>query len=327
MSDEDILSQDEIDALLDGVDCGDIGEPEEIDDAGSLDGPRKFDFAAQNAIVAGRMPAIDRINEEFARNLRDSIMSMIRRTTEIKVREISLIKFSEYRPSIVQPCCLNLVRIRPLRGTAMFVMNEDLGYSLVEHFYGGVGRAKPGLAERKLAPTELRVLDLLLKLVIRDLETAWRHVLAITIEHIGTETNPQMINIVGQTDIVLLNVFEFDIEGCSGELHFCMPYTMIEPVRQQLDAGGDSAELDEIDEQWSSELKAGMLYCPLEINASMLTFELSLEEVMNLKTGDIIPVEMPETGRLFIESVPSYHVKTGVSGDNFAVQLLDRITY
>ena len=138
MATQDVLSQDEIDALLHGVDDGNI---ETGSDEPLLDGvARGYDFNSQDRIVRGRLPTLEMINERFARNLRVSIFNLLRRQAELSVSGVQMLKFAEYIHSLYVPTSLNLIKIKPLRGTALFVIDPKLVFILVDNFFGGEGR-------------------------------------------------------------------------------------------------------------------------------------------------------------------------------------------
>lgn len=321
MSSNDLLSQDEIDALLHGVDGGDV-ETEGGDDLADGEA-RQYDFASQDRIVRGRMPTLEMINERFARHFRISLFNMLRRTAEISVSGIQMLKFGEYVHSLFVPTSLNLVKIKPLRGTSLFVIDPKLVFMVVDNFFGGSGRHAK-IEGRDFTPTEWRVVHMLLKQAFKDMQEAWAPVLDIEYEYQASEVNPQFANIVSPTEVVVISTFHIDLEGGGGDMHVTMPYSMIEPIRDLLDAGVQSDRSD-IDERWTKSLQEEMCSADVEISSTFLNTEISLGEVVNLKAGDIIPVELPEQVTLIVEDIPVFKGSFGVSHGHMSVKIKDKI--
>ena len=235
MSARDILSQDEIDALINGVDDGAVETESDVPrDPNAVE---TFNFATQDRIIRGRLPTLEMINERFARHFRIGLFNMMRRTPVVEIRGLEMLKFSEYVQSLYVPTNLNLTRIKPLNGTALFVIEPKLVFTIVDNFFGGDGRFPTKIEGREFTPTELRVIQLILQQAYADQKEAWSPVLALSYEHVQSEINPQFANIVSPSEIVVVSRFYVELEGGGGELHVTLPYSMIEPFREQLDAG------------------------------------------------------------------------------------------
>jgi len=322
MATNDVLSQDEIDALLHGVDNGDVETSKE--NAPAPSGAQSYDLASQERIVRGRMPTLEMINERFARHLRISLFNMLRFAAEISVKNIRILKFSEYVRSLFVPTSLNLVRIRPLRGTALFVVNPQLVFMLVDNFFGGDGRFRAKIEGRDFTPTEMRVVGMLLDLAFVDIKEAWAPVMNLDFEYINSEVNPQFANIVSPTEVVVVSTFHIELEGGGGDLNITMPYSMIEPIRDVLDAGIQS-DRSEVDERWLRSLREEIVEAPVDVVGVLAETELTLSEVLHLKPGDIIPFEMPETTALKAEGLPVIRGHFGVHHGQNAVQVAEHI--
>ena len=291
MSVNDLLSQEEIDALLHGVGNGDIDTDGDDD---LFDGEaRSYDFASQDRIVRGRLPTLEMINERFARLLRISLFNMLRRSAEIAVGGVQMLKFAEYVHSLFVPTSLNLTKVTPLRGTALFVMDPKLVFIVVDNFFGGEGKFHTKIEGREFTPTELRVIQMMLRQVYKDLKEAWAPVMPLEFSFINSEVNPQFANIVSPTEVVVVSSFRIDLEGGGGDLHVTMPYSMIEPIRDQLDAGVQS-DRTEIDERWTMSLREEMKQAKVGVKSTLVETQLTLRDVVNLKPGDIIPIDLPE---------------------------------
>jgi flagellar motor switch protein FliM len=317
----DLLSQDEIDALLHGVDDVDEVEEEVVEkDASAVD----FDFSSQDRIVRGRMPTLELINERFARHMRISLFNMLRKTAEVSINGVQMMKFGEYQNTLYVPTSLNMVRFRPLKGTALITMEARLVFILVENFFGGDGRFHARIEGREFTPTERRIVQLLLKIVFEDYKEAWSPVMGVEFEYLDSEVNPSMANIVSPTEVIVVSSFHIEVDGGGGDFHVVMPYSMVEPIRELLDAGVQSDKM-ETDVRWSTALREEIMDVPVNFRVDLLEQDISLRDLMELQPGDIIPVTMPEHAVMFVEELPTFRVKMGRSGENLAVQVSEKI--
>ncbi|HHM04118.1 MAG TPA: flagellar motor switch protein FliM [Gammaproteobacteria bacterium] len=318
MSVNDILTQDEIDALLHGVNAGDVET--EADEAPADGEVRSYDFASQDRIVRGRMPTLEMINERFSRHFRVSLFNMLRRSAEISIGGVQMIKFGEYVHSLFVPTSLNLVKVKPLRGTALFVLDPKLVFITVDNYFGGEGRFYTKIEGRDFTPTEMRVIELMLARAFVDLAEAWRPVMAVEFEYINSEVNPQFANIVSPTEVVVVTTFHVELDGGGGDFHVTLPYSMVEPIRELLDAGVQS-DRAETDERWTVSLREEMKEAEVELSSTLTYVDLSLNDILKLKPGDVIPVELPETVTLRAEGIPVFRGAFGVSNGMNAIKI------
>ncbi len=319
MSPEKILSQDEIDALIHGIDAGAVDtEPPPISDEA-----RAFDFRNQMRIVRGRMPTLEMINERFARLFRVDLYNLLRRSPEIGVGPVQTKKFSEYVHTLHVPTSLNLVKINPFRGTALVVLDPKLVFTVVDNFFGGNGRLAK-IEGRDFTATEQRVIHMLLRSAFADLREAWSHVSTIEIEYLQSEINPHFANIVSPSEIVVVTSFHIELDGGGGDLHVTMPYAMLEPLRDVLLAGVQS-DRAEHDERWLHALREEIDDAEIEMSTLLGRSSLSLAEVLNLKPGDVIPCDFNGKVTLLAESVPMFRGSFGLSRGQQAVKIDGRI--
>lgn len=316
----DILSQDEIDALLHGVDEGEIDT--ETDEPLEGDEVRPYDFTSQDRIVRGRLPTLEMINERFARALRGSLFGLLRRSTEVSAGSVQLLKFSEYVQSLFMPASMNLVTLRPLRGTALFVLDPRLVFILVENFFGGAGRFPSKLEGREFTPTEMRVVQMVLEEVFEDLKEAWRPVLDVNFSHQRMEVNPHFANIVSPSEVVVATVFHVELEGGGGDLHVTLPYAMLEPIKERLDAGIQS-DRGEHDLHWFNALRRALSAASVTMEARLTDAQIRLRELMALAPGDVVPVDLPDLVDARVEGVPVLRAKFGVWQGNLALKVVE----
>ncbi|MEJ6655583.1 MAG: flagellar motor switch protein FliM, partial [Pseudomonas sp.] len=218
MAVQDLLSQDEIDALLHGVDEGVIDDQHDSE-PGAV---KSYDLTSQDRIVRGRMPTLEMINERFARYTRISMFNLLRRSADVSVGGVQVMKFGEYVHTLYVPTSLNLVKMKPLRGTALFILDARLVFKLVDNFFGGDGRHAK-IEGREFTPTELRVVRMVLEQSFADLREAWQAVKDVQFEYVNSEVNPALANIVSPSEVVVVSTFHIELEGGGGEMKVTMP--------------------------------------------------------------------------------------------------------
>ncbi len=319
MSVQDLLSQDEIDALLHGVDDGDI----ETEADSEVDGAQSYDLTSQERIVRGRMPTLEMINERFARYTRISLFNILRRSADVSVGGVQILKFGEYVHTLYVPTSLNLVKIRPLRGTSLFIMDAKLVFKLVDNFFGGDGRHAK-IEGREFTPTETRIVKMLLDQIFIDLREAWAPVLKVEFDYLNSEVNPSMANIVSPSEVVVISTFHIELDGGGGDLHVTMPYSMLEPIREVLDAGVQS-DVDDKDERWVKALRADIMDARVNLEMTVARRQVTLRDILEMEAGDVIPVEIPDELILRANGIPTFRGKLGLSRSSLAFKVSDQI--
>ncbi len=317
MSVNDLLSQDEVDALLHGVDSGDVETEQDAPPAG---GVSSFDFAHQDRIVRGRMPTLEIINERFARHFRVSLFNQLRRSADISADGIEMVKFSEYIHRLLVPTSLNLVRAKPLRGTCLFVFDPNLVFTVVDCFFGGDGRYHAKIEGRDFTTMENRVVHILLEHVFRDLKEAWSGVMKVDFEYLNTEVNPQFANIVSPSEVVVVSSFHIELEQGGGDFHVTMPYSMVEPMREMLDAGLQS-DRGEVDERWTRALQEEIKLADVEICSSLPDTRISMRTLVDLQPGDVIPIAEPEHVTVRVGDIPLFRGTLGKHRGHVSVKM------
>jgi flagellar motor switch protein FliM len=319
VSDDKILDQAEIDALIHGVDSGKVDTTPDV-------GPnevRSYDFNNQMRIVRGRMPTLEMINERFARIFRVNLYNMLRRSPEISVQPIQVKKFSEYVHTLHVPTSLNLVKMNPLRGTGLIVLEPKLVFAVVDNFFGGTGRHAK-IEGREFTATEQRIIHMVLRSVFADLHEAWSHVAPLEFEFVQSEINPHFANIVSPSEIVVITSFHIELDGGGGNLHVTMPYSMIEPLREILDAGVASDRVEK-DERWAICLREEIEDAEVQLTTRLGRSHITLETLLNMKPGDIVPCDFTGKVTVLAEDVPLFRGTYGLSHGFQAVKLEERV--
>jgi flagellar motor switch protein FliM len=318
----DFLSQDEVDALLKGV-TGETDEPESADSGEG--GVRGYNLGTQERIVRGRMPTLELINERFARYLRIGLFNYMHRTTEISVGPIRVQKYSEFIRNLVVPTNLNLVAAKPLRGTSLFVFDPNLVFLVVDNMFGGDGRFHTRVEGRDFTPTEQRIIQGLLNVVFSEYSRSWKPVYDINFEYIRSEMNSQFANIATPSEIVISTSFTLEFGGTAADMHICFPYSMVEPIRDLLYSSMQSDQLSS-DHRWIIMLRKQLKDAEVEISARLASTTVTLGQILKMKTGDIIPLHIPEVIVAHVDDIPLMECRYGQQGGQYALKIEKFIT-
>ncbi|MFT3851041.1 MAG: flagellar motor switch protein FliM [Propionivibrio sp.] len=313
----DFLSQDEVDALLKGV-TGESDEPESTEEGEG--GVRVYNLGTQERIVRGRMPTLELINERFARYLRIGLFNYMHRTTEISVGPIRVQKYSEFIRNLVVPTNLNLVAAKPLRGTSLFVFDPNLVFLVVDNMFGGDGRFHTRVEGRDFTPTEQRIIRGLLNVVFTEYSRSWKPVYDLSFEYIRSEMNSQFANIATPSEIVISTTFSLEFGGTAADMHICFPYSMVEPIRDLLYSSMQSDQLSS-DQRWIVMLRRQLKDAEVEIAAQLATTTVSLGQILKMKTGDIIPINIPEMIVANVDNIPLMECRYGQQGGQYALKI------
>lgn len=313
----DFLSQDEVDALLKGV-TGEADEPEQ--GSGDDGGIRSYNLGTQERIVRGRMPTLELVNERFARYLRIGLFNYMHRNAEISVGPIRVQKYSEFIRNLVVPTNLNLVVAKPLRGTALFVFDPNLVFLVVDNMFGGDGRFHTRVEGRDFTATEQRIIQGLLNVVFTEYSKSWKPVHDIRFEYIRSEMNSQFANIATPSEIVISTTFTLEFGGATADMHICFPYSMLEPIRDLLYSTMQSDQLS-TDKRWIGTLRKQLQGAEVEIVAHLGTGKISLREILNLKEGDVIPLNLSQRIEAQVDNVPLMECTYGQQNGQYALKV------
>lgn len=313
----DFLSQDEVDALLRGVTGETVEQPAEEASAG---GVRPYNLATQERIVRGRMPTMELINERFARYLRIGLFNYMHRNVEVSVGPIKVQKYSEFVRNLVVPTNLNLVLAKPLRGTGLVVFDPNLVFLVVDNMFGGDGRFHTRVEGRDFTPTEQRIIQGMLTTVFAEYEKAWAPVYKLQFEYVRSEMNSQFANIATPSEVVIATSFTLELGGSQAEMHFCFPYSMIEPLREMLYSTMQSDHITQ-DRRWIGMLSKQLQGAELRLVAQLGQATLTLRDILHMKPGDTIPLNIPEHIEATVDGVPVLQGRYGTHCGRYAIQV------
>jgi flagellar motor switch protein FliM len=305
-----VISDEEVAALLDK-------------DAGGKGEVKSYDLAGTQRITRGRLPALETIHETFARSFRVALFNLLQREPQVTFEGVRSQKAGDYLAAVTTPASLDICRLKPLPGNALFVFDTNLVFLMVDTYFGGPGRSAERQADRGLTPTEVRFVQLVLRQAAIDLGQAWTPVTQIEIELVKHESNPLFASVAAPTDTVLVNRFNIELPAGGGALDLVMPASMIEPIREVLTAG--IVARSGRDEAWGPVLTQHVRTATVEVRAVLTEIELSIGELKRLKPGDVLPIDAPREVRLFAGDQPIFRGKFGLSRGRNAMKILSQL--
>lgn len=322
MAYEQQLSQDEVDALLQGVtsDTDAVIAPAAMPSV-----PPTYRFGIDERIVRSRMHTLEVINERFARHLRGSLLTYMRRNADISVGAVQIQKYGDFIGNLPVPTNINLMQMKPLRGTALFVFDPKLVFLVVDNLFGSDGRYNIQTEGRDFTLTEQRIIKRLLNLTLESYGSAWQPVYPIDFEYVRSEKDARMANIVTPNEVVINTTFQIEFGPVGGSLNVCIPYSMIEPIRGLL--LNPLQDEVEVDKRWVRQLSQQVQSADVELRAQFLTVQSSIGQLLKLQVGDVLPVEIPETVIAQVNGIPVMECTYGISNGRYALRVQKMIKH
>ncbi len=314
---QQILSQDEVDALLQGI----TGESQKLEQEDApTEGVRDYNLASQERIVRGRMPTMEIINERFARNIRVGLFNLIRKSPEVSVEPIKVQKYSAFLREIVVPTNFNIMAVRPLRGSGLVVCDPTLVFAVIDALFGGAGKFHTRIEGRDFSPTEQRVILRLVEVISAEYARAWKGIYPVELDYQRSEMQPQFATIATPSEIVVCTSFTLEIGDTSGTVHFCIPYATLEPIRDILYSSiqGDSTEPDR---RWVKLLSQQIQSASVNLVADLAHAPATVEQLLALKAGDFIELDLNPLVEAKIDGVPIMECYYGTSNGKYALRV------
>jgi flagellar motor switch protein FliM len=319
---QQILSQDEVDALLQGI----TGESQKLEqEEQSSSGIRDYDLSSQERIVRGRMPTMEVINERFARNIRIGLFNLIRKSPEVAIGGIKVQKYSAFLREIVVPTNFNIMAVKPLRGSGLIVCDPNLVFAVIDALFGGAGKYHTRIEGRDFSPTEQRVIQRLVETITAEYRKAWTGVYPLDLEYQRSEMQPQFANIATPSEIVVATSFTLEIGDTTGSVHFCIPYSTLEPIRDVLYSTiqGDSVEQDR---RWVTLLQNQIQSAEVEVVAELGYAPATVEQLLSFKPGDFIELDLDPVIQAKVDGVPIFDCHYGTSNGHYSIKIDQMLT-
>jgi len=318
-----LLSQEEIDALVTSADADSSG----FSSPGiykTNPNAKFYDLASEDSGLVAHLGALEMISDRFSRLFRVTLSGMLQYQPKIRVAELRVESFQDYRKQLKIPLSLNIIKLDGLRGNSLIVIEPQIIFNSLDRFFGGGGKSRTTVeGMREFTPTESRVIQMIVQGVFSDLKKSWDPVYKLDFEHVSSEINPQFALIVDDSDLVIISDFEIEMANdISGTIQVVYPFGAMKPIRHLLKNQVQADYADERDRAWKRQLKDCVKDVELDLKSDLAYPRISLLDLMNLKVGDIIPIKMPDTVVVQVEGVPTYEGIYGTVNGHAAIRLL-----
>ena len=306
----------EVEALLDNGAAGQA--------AAARGEPQPYDLVARDRIVRGRMPVLDRLNERWVTEFQRKLTDLIRRPLEVTRQEVQLAPYGNWLAALPVPTSFNLYTVKPWPRNALVAVDGKLLFALVNSYYGGAGRSTSGTARETLTPTEQRFNKIMIDLVTDHFRRALAPVVALEFQHVQSEVNSSYLNMATPSETVVVTRVEVTLNEAGGSICLILPLSSFEPVRDKL-AEGLKTVSPETRQRWRQGLRSQLEHTELDLTTVFLESEVSMRELLQMKPGDILPIEMPKTAILRSGARPLLRGKFGRSRGYNAVSVLEAV--
>ncbi len=325
----DILSQNEVDALLAAVDEGDF-EASSIEEAVSTATPQSnaevaiYDFKRPERVSTDQIRSMEMQHDVLARKFAAACSAYLRTIVDVRMASVEQLTYQEFIMSLPNPTCFNLMSCAPLDGQMVLELNPSIVFPIIDKLLGG-GSNDVTIPDREMTSIELRLINRITEMITEFLHEIWATIIDIDFKITATESNPQLMQIVPPNEVVVLICFEIRMGECSGMLNLCIPFPVIEPVMSSLStintwfsyrkAGTEEASFEKMIE--------GIEPAPLNSTAYIAETKITMKQLLGLKVGDILktPKEASHPLLLKINGNPKFLGTPGVYRGHKAIKI------
>ncbi|RME65002.1 MAG: flagellar motor switch protein FliM [Nitrospirae bacterium] len=317
----DVLSQEEVDALLKGVQEGEV----ETETKAPPEGVKPFDFTSKDRVFHHRIPFLERINEGFSKQLRLKLTSSFGRFIDVDFKDTDVRRFSEFISVVMPPASYNLINMNPDELPLLVIIEGTVVLTLVEFFFGGTTGTVVTRKNHGFTTLEHKVIERVLKEILQSLHESWKEIAETKPEVVAMEEKSDYIAEIDPAEHVYGCEFELTMDEITGKLYILYPQQTVEFIKEKLNTMDASQAASKA--EFSEWLKSSLKKANLNLSVELDTVEISISELLALKEGDILSLSTsPEDALVMkIEGVPKFLVKAGVHHGSVAVKILKEI--
>ena len=325
-----VLSQEEVDALLNAVNYDDDGDGaaeggDPKDNNIKIEGDiQEYDLTNQDRIIRGRMPILEIIYERFIRLFRVSLSNSLRKISSMSMISSDILKFGEFINTLPIPSCMCIMRFNELRGPALFVFESKLAYAIIDSYFGGTDRPYTNIEGKEFTQIELSFMKKVMDMAISDLEESWAPVHRVEAQYLRTEINPQFVGVVPPSDVVVATTLEIEFESALGTMMIVIPYSTIEPIKQKLSSNFQT-DNEMVDSIWVQAMNTHIQDTEAALVVKLGETEMTIGALLNLQIGDVIMLGQESSGevKMEVEGVEKMKGLIGLHKGNRAIQITD----
>lgn len=317
---EKILSQSEVDTLLNAVKDGDVSTEQ---NAGGGSNLQVYDFRKQRKLVRARLPGLKIIHDRFQRSFRQTLSSLVRKNVVVETLQTEMFRYGEWISSLPVPSCLTITRLSPLIGQSIVYMEPSFVYSLVDSIFGGGRFNNSKSSEGDFTTIELKMIQKLVQYFTTDLEAAWSTIFELAFEHVRTETNPEYVSIVAPSDVVVVIDFGITFEEVSSKMQMVMPLFALDPIKHLL-SDHTFVEQSQPNPNWKIWIGQSLMGSKVGMRVMLGDTEITMRDFLGLKVGDTIQLDQYTADPLVarVEGESKFLCRMGISSGQQAVQVV-----
>ena len=320
----DVLSQNEIDALLNALSSGEL-DVDEIKENGEKQ-VKDYDFARPSKFSKEHLRTLEIIFEHYGRLLSTNLPVYLRKNVHIEVMNSEAVTYQEFSNAISNPVLLGIVNFAPLQGSIIIEMATNLGYAMVDRMLGGKGEALDKV--REYSEIELLILERIFVVCVNLLREPWQNVVEIHPRLERIETNSQYAQIISPSEMIAIITINVKIGDVEGLMNICLPFITVEDVIDKLNTKYWYANMQQYDEtDYADAIEVLIRKAQIPIKAVLGNSTISVSDFSMLQPGDIIRLDRKAEEELdiYVGNIKKFTALPGASGDNYAVRITDVI--
>ncbi|MBU4054956.1 MAG: flagellar motor switch protein FliM [Proteobacteria bacterium] len=322
---EQILSQEEIDALLGAMASGDVDlETDDAEKANiSLEEIEAYDLTSKNILLQNQFYALEEVNDKLTKFLKNFLSTFLQQKIDVKFVNTEMVVFDTFIQGFSPPTCFHIFTMEPLIGSSLMAIDQNLVFSLVECMFGGTGKTKS--YERDFTAIEMRLMSKVATGILDAFESAWELIYSVSTDLKKSESNPEYVHLFNPNDLVMSQTFSVVGKQFSGNIYFCLSYLMLEPIKELLSSR--FVREKDTDHSWDGQLKDIMNSTEVNMTAELGKKVYTIRQLINMKEGDVILLNSGPNDRIpiTVESVPKYMGYPGVVNGNRAIEIVNPI--